>query len=936
MKATLAMVICLWCAEPLFATTHYVSSEGAHIYPFASWEDAATNIQSAVDACADGHMVYVTNGTYILTNETAVDANILLASINGPDVTIIDGNHATRCLNLGSNECAVSGFTIRNGNTFPYGGGLYTDNRDSFVTNCNIIGNMAGGGGGGLYGGTAYNCLFQGNYGGEWGGGGMMCGTAYACDFIHNEGNTYGGALYEGAAFGCTIISNFSEYGAGIGYGNAMDCTFMGNRTSDEGGGMYEGAASNCTFNGNLAQYGGGMAYASAIDCLFTNNRTRADVSEYSGGGGAYESTLTNCIVVDNYAWWDGGAMLGGSAVGCLLADNFASQSGGGGYDIVAVDCVITNNRTDLYGGGGGLALSIAYGCSIVGNFSDSGVGGMWEGSAFDCLISGNGANDDAGGAGGVLAVNCRIQDNHGGISGGGVGLTAINCLVSGNTGGLFDGSGGLDNSFAYNCTIIDNYTESHDGVAMNGTAYNCIITGNINDENSPANFSGDMYNSCCPDAIHGVSGNITNIPLFVDAFSGNYRLQSNSPCINWGNNNYMTNAVDLDDNPRVVEDYVDMGCLEYQGILGLSDSDNDGLPDDWERDYFGGNVDPDRDDDNDHQSNRNEQIANTDPMDDASFFAITNSSVSMPFTIEWWPCATGRYYGVWWSTNLLDGFQPLAVDIEYPQHSYTDLLHTAWSQLFYKTEVELKPEVPPVPVGTVLIPAGTKAVNDGIYSNYTLVVEQPFHMDACEVSGAMWSNVYQWAIGQGYDFSTNGTWAAADHPVVWINWYDCVKWCNARSQMEGRTPCYHVSGSLFQTGQVENVETDYEANGFRLPTQEEWEYAARGGFGGYLYPWGNTITTNDANYAQEGTTLCGSYPANSFGLFDIVGNVWEWCDNITTTHAPGIDEQRGRASGGFGDENATYLKCGIHIDLPSQGFTDNAWRSLGFRTICH
>ncbi len=206
-----------------------------------------------------------------------------------------------------------------------------------------------------------------------------------------------------------------------------------------------------------------------------------------------------------------------------------------------------------------------------------------------------------------------------------------------------------------------------------------------------------------------------------------------------------------------------------------------------------------------------------------------------------------------------------------------------------------------PLPSGMVLIPGGTNAGIDPDFGAYTLTVTS-FHMDKYEVTKALWDVVFNWAITNGYGFDAAGLGKAADHPIRSINWYDAVKWCNARSQMEGHPPVYTVDGQIYRSGQEDDV-IQTGAAGYRLPTSDEWEYAARGGVASRRFPWsdGDDIQHARANYRSTSTysydtsptrefhptyrtgtmpytSPVGSFAANGYGLHDMAGNVWEWC----------------------------------------------------------
>jgi formylglycine-generating enzyme required for sulfatase activity len=277
---------------------------------------------------------------------------------------------------------------------------------------------------------------------------------------------------------------------------------------------------------------------------------------------------------------------------------------------------------------------------------------------------------------------------------------------------------------------------------------------------------------------------------------------------------------------------------------------------------------------------------------------------------------------------------------------------------------------ITPTPIASyidlVSVSGGTYTQTDTLSHSFSHTISA-FKMGKYQVTYDLWYKVYQWAIGNGYTFANAGkegnvgTAGAAPttekyQPVTTINWRDAIVWCNAYSQEMGLIPVYcsdsgfttaiksSANGSYATTinttaGSFDNPYVNWSANGYRLPTEGEYQYAAsyKDGSSWTPYNYASGAAADYTNATATGlvawysvnsgsaTHNVGGKTANAFGIYDMSGNVIEWCwdwsgtyPTIASTNYKGTVSGSNRVlRGGEFYDGADYLQVGVRSGAP-------------------
>ncbi len=304
--------------------------------------------------------------------------------------------------------------------------------------------------------------------------------------------------------------------------------------------------------------------------------------------------------------------------------------------------------------------------------------------------MAGDSEGEQAGGgvwceSTGAMLSNCVVVGNSGLYGGGAYRGTLYNCLLSSNSiSSDVYGGGGAYQSTLYNCTLTGNSANSAGGGGVShGMLYNCIVYYNTAPVNANYDWTSSLnYCNTTPTPTNGVG----NEPLFANYASGDLHLQSNSPCINAGNNAYVAASKDFDGSPRIARGTVDIGAYEFQGtgsLISYAWLQQCDLPTDGSADFL--------DSDQDGLNNWQEWICRTSPTNPISALRLLSAAPADSNVTVRWQSVAGVSYFLERSANLSSPFTLASTNIvgQDGTITYADTNATGGGPFFYRVGVK-------------------------------------------------------------------------------------------------------------------------------------------------------------------------------------------------------------------------------------------------------
>ncbi|OGJ85793.1 MAG: hypothetical protein A2268_00880 [Candidatus Raymondbacteria bacterium RifOxyA12_full_50_37] len=231
----------------------------------------------------------------------------------------------------------------------------------------------------------------------------------------------------------------------------------------------------------------------------------------------------------------------------------------------------------------------------------------------------------------------------------------------------------------------------------------------------------------------------------------------------------------------------------------------------------------------------------------------------------------------------------------------------------------------------------GMKLIHAGSFldkDSNTATISYDFWMDSTEITVSEFKDVMDTAPAPSYFRESSGK-----YPVDYITWFQMIMYCNARSRLNGLDTVYTYTSINFSS--ANNLVCDWTRNGLRLPTEDEWELTARGAAQMQYPTFDGTISCANANYygckEPPSSVEAASFMPNPSGIYDLAGNVWEWCWNIdedtvrqyNRTDYTGAESGSNRIMKG-GGYSSTSVNAGSRIGWASSKHT----YGIGFRVV--